>query len=86
MFVVMAYDVDAKRVKKVHSISQKYLIQVQQSLFQGNLSVKQLQRLQNELSMVLNSDTDKVIFYKSADNMLVEIDQFGASCDEEMIL
>lgn len=82
----MSYDVGEKRVKKAHSIAQKYLIQVQNSLFQGNLTQGQLQKLQNELSLFLQSDTDKVVFYKSLDGFLPTIDQFGTPTDEEMIL
>lgn len=84
MFVVMSYDIGEKRGRKVHNIASKYLIPVQKSLFQGFLTEKQLRRLQNELSPVVDPDDDKLIFYKT--DGVLQIDEVGTFEDRDMIL
>jgi len=84
MFVIMVYDVAAKRVNRVRKIAEKYLFPVQHSLFQGYLSEKQLRKIQNELSLILLPDDDNVIFYKS--DFGLQVDELGGSDDYDMIL
>ena len=86
MFIIMSYDINEKRVKKAHNITQKYLSPVQRSLFQGFLTEKKLNRLKNELSLFLLPEEDKVVFYKSFDDTRLMIEQFGTATDTEMIL
>ena len=38
MFVIMSYDINKKRVSKVMKVCRKYLIHVQKSVFEGNLT------------------------------------------------
>lgn len=38
MYVLIAYDVDAKRVAKVHKVLKKYLTWTQNSLFEGEIT------------------------------------------------
>ena len=86
MFVVVSYDVREKRVKKVHDIVQKYLLPVHRSVFQGYLTEKQLGRLRRELAPILQPEEDNVVFYKSFDIRMLEIEQLGIQTNEEMIL
>lgn len=86
MFVVMAYDVGEKRVAKVRKIAEKFLLPVQNSVFQGDLTTKQLQRLQYELKGAIIPESDKIIFYKTQFDYALQIDEIGFVSDEEMIL
>ena len=63
MFTIMAYDVNVARVAKVLKIGRRYLNWVQNSLFEGELSRAQLERLKSELKRVINEEEDSVIFY-----------------------
>jgi CRISPR-associated protein Cas2 len=63
MFVVMVYDAGEKRVQKFHKTCRKYLTWVQFSVFEGELTVAQLERLKAELKMLMNSEEDSVIVY-----------------------
>ena len=63
MFVIMAYDVNVRRVTKVLKIGRKYLNWVQNSLLEGELTFAQLERLKAELKKILNKDEDSVVFY-----------------------
>ncbi|OAQ19792.1 CRISPR-associated endonuclease Cas2 [Thermosulfurimonas dismutans] len=63
MFVILVYDAGAKRVQKFHKICRKYLNWVQLSVFEGELTEVQLERLLAELREVMNSEEDSVIVY-----------------------
>lgn len=49
MFVILVYDVKAKRNNKILKTCRKYLRHVQKSVFEGNLTEAKLKRLKNEL-------------------------------------
>lgn len=50
MFIIVAYDVDAKRTEIFKKMCQVYLTKVQNSVFQGELNEAQLMRLKSNLS------------------------------------
>lgn len=63
MFVILVYDVNVKRVSKIHKTCRKYLKRVQRSVFEGELSQKQLTKLQNELERLVRPSEDAVYIY-----------------------
>ena len=63
MFVIMAYDVDVGRVTRALKVGRKYLNWVQNSLFEGELTIAQLARLKSDMKKVIDEDEDAVIFY-----------------------
>ena len=48
MFVILVYDVKAKRNNKILKTCRKYLRHVQKSVFEGNLTEAKLKRLKNQ--------------------------------------
>ena len=50
-------------MKKVALICQKYLIRVQKSVFEGDLTKSQLYCLDKEIKHIIEKDTDSVIIY-----------------------
>lgn len=53
MFVIVTYDVNAKKNNKVLKICRKYLLHVQKSVFEGMITEAKLKRLKNELAQVI---------------------------------
>jgi CRISPR-associated protein Cas2 len=49
MHLIIAYDVEAKRTEKFKKICQNYLIKIQNSVFEGDISESQLMRLRDVL-------------------------------------
>lgn len=49
MFVIVVYDINIKRVSKIHKICREYLYPIQKSVFEGEISQKNLKKLQWEL-------------------------------------
>ncbi len=65
MFVVLAYDCSSqKRVRKALCISRKYLLQVQYSVFEGDITRTKFNEMINEFSRILDYNQDKLIVYK----------------------
>ena len=63
MFVIMAYDVGVKRVSKILKISRRYLLWIQNSVFEGEITPGKFKAQKNEINAVINDDEDSVIFY-----------------------
>ncbi|MCR4443399.1 MAG: CRISPR-associated endonuclease Cas2 [Peptococcaceae bacterium] len=63
MFVIMVYDINEKRVAKVLKRSRKYLYWVQNSVFEGEISETNFNKLKIELSRIIKDKEDSVIFY-----------------------
>lgn len=64
MFVIVTYDINAKRVSKVMKICRKYLHHVQKSVFEGIITESKVYRLKKELESVINTEEDKICIYK----------------------
>lgn len=64
MFVILCYDINQKRVGKVMKICKKYLVHVQKSVFEGNITEAKLCKLQKELKHVIYTDEDSIILYR----------------------
>jgi len=64
MFIILVYDVKEERVAKALKICRKYLIHVQNSVFEGEISEAKLRILKDELRSVLDENYDSVIIYK----------------------
>ena len=63
IFVIMVYDINEKRCNKVLKIGRKYLVWVQNSVLEGNITWAKFEILRKELSNVINQEEDSVIFY-----------------------
>ncbi|AOT70862.1 CRISPR-associated endonuclease Cas2 [Geosporobacter ferrireducens] len=64
MFVIVTYDVGEKRVNKVRKHLKKYLIWVQNSVFEGEITEGKLEKCLMELSRKINKHEDSIYVYK----------------------
>ena len=53
MYVILVYDIHQKRVGKALKICRKYLIHIQKSVFEGNITESKLKALKEELGHLL---------------------------------
>jgi CRISPR-associated protein Cas2 len=63
MYVIIVYDVAQERVAKVCKKLRRRLTWVQNSVFEGEISEADFKKIQADLSEVIESDTDSVLFY-----------------------
>ncbi|ACM59286.1 CRISPR-associated endonuclease Cas2 [Caldicellulosiruptor bescii] len=64
MFVIVTYDVNEKRVNKVRKILKKYFTWVQNSVFEGEITLGKLEKCKRELLSVIEKNEDSVYFYE----------------------
>jgi len=62
MFVILVYDASVERVQKFLKVCRKYLVHVQRSVFEGELTEAELRALRGELSQILKEE-DSVVIY-----------------------
>ena len=63
MFVIVTYDVDEKRVNKVRKHLKKYLIWVQNSVFEGEITAGKLCKCLSEINKITIKETDSIYVY-----------------------
>jgi len=73
MFAIVIYDVASKKDTKVLKLLRKYLIHVQKSVFEGELTPAQLKLIKEEISRLnLDHDTDSVLIYTTLSDKAIQ--------------
>ena len=75
MYVILVYDVGEQRVAKMPPILRKYLKHVQRSVFEGNITPADMERMKKEIVTVIDKDSDTVRMYifRSEEAMKTEV-------------
>ena len=76
MYVITAYDVEAKRTQLFKKTCQRFLSRVQNSVFEGNLTRAQLMKLTHQLKQLIKSE-EMVKLWVIADNQIFTIHTLG---------
>jgi CRISPR-associated protein Cas2 len=63
VFVIVAYDINVKRVNKALKVGRRYLDWTQNSLFEGELTTAQLANLKADFKKVIKEEEDSIVFY-----------------------
>jgi CRISPR-associated protein Cas2 len=78
MKVILIYDIsliekkDQKRLTKVMKVARKYLHHIQKSVFEGELTLGKLKRLEYEILNIVDKNRDSVIIYTFPDSINFE--------------
>ena len=64
MFVIVTYDIGAKRGVKSMKICKKYLHHVQRSVFEGNITERKLKKMKGELESCIIRNIDSICIYQ----------------------
>lgn len=65
MYVILVYDVGQKRVGKMLKLCRQYLVWIQNSVFEGELTEVKLKELLKRAKAIMDTDTDSVIVFKT---------------------
>lgn len=79
MYVILAYDVNAKRVSKVMKICKKYLYRVQNSVFEGYITESKLAHLKKELENKIDTGNDSILIYRMDSTRFIQKEQLGVA-------
>ena len=77
MYIILTYDVGKKRVSMVMKTCRKYLLHVQNSVFEGTVTEAKLKRLKNELAHIIQIEHDSVQIYELCSLRFVTKSQIG---------
>lgn len=64
MHVLLMYDIGEDRVQKVRKVCLKYLIPIQLSVYEGELTEGQLRKLKSNIREVIDESYDSVLIFK----------------------
>lgn len=65
MYVILVYDVKEKRVAKMLKLCRKYLMWIQNSVFEGEITEVKLKELELKAREIINEAEDSIIIFKS---------------------
>ena len=77
MFVIVVYDAGENRVQKFLKVCRKYLVHVQRSVFEGEVTEAQLRLLKNEIRKIMNPEEDSLVIYKFRTKKYYERETIG---------
>lgn len=86
MYIILVYDIvmdekGPKVLRRVFKTCKKYLVHIQNSVFEGELSEGQIFQLKTELSKWMRKDEDSCIIFKSRNSNWLE-KEFWARVDD----
>lgn len=87
MYVILVYDIicdekGRKILPKVFKICKKYLVHIQNSVFEGNLNKANSLALQKELDVYIRKDKDSVIMFHTREERWMNKDFLGKTDDK----
>lgn len=87
MYVILVYDIvtddtGKKILPKVFKICKKYLIHIQNSVFEGNINLANIEMLKCELKQYIRKDMDSVILFTSRDEKWLSKEFIGVEDDK----
>ncbi|MBL7818858.1 MAG: CRISPR-associated endonuclease Cas2 [Saprospiraceae bacterium] len=77
MYVIAVYDCGEKRVAKMLKLMRRYLIWIQNSVFEGELSGVQLKKLKIEAAEIMNPSEDSLIIFTSRQERWLDKEVLG---------
>ena len=77
MYVLIVYDIAVERVTKVHKLLKRYLNWRQNSVFEGEATEAQIEKLKQELHNIINVKTDSVLIYIARDEKWLKREEIG---------
>lgn len=87
MYVILVYDIKSdkdgqKVLAKTFKTCKKYLVHIQNSVFEGEISVSQLLKLKMELNSVIREDRDSLIVFKCRNEKWLPKEFWGIEDDK----
>jgi CRISPR-associated protein Cas2 len=82
MYILIVYDVEVKRVTKVHKFLKRFLHWVQNSVFEGELTPAKIEELKSGLSKIIHTGSDSILMFVARDRRWLEKEIIGKERSE----
>ena len=89
MYVILVYDINLeekegqKVLRNVYKTCKKYLVHIQNSVFEGELLESQMLKLKTELNRYIRDDKDSVIVFNSRSQRWLDKEFLGMIEDDK---
>jgi CRISPR-associated protein Cas2 len=77
MYILIVYDVEVKRVTKVHKFLKRYLHWVQNSVFEGELTPAQIEAMKSGLNKIIDNTADSILMFVARERRWLEKEVIG---------
>lgn len=83
MYIILVYDINLQNnegttvLRKVFKTCKKYLVHIQNSVFEGELTSAQVVKLEKEIKKYIRNEQDSVIMFKSRNERWLEKEFLG---------
>ena len=77
MYVILVYDFGEKRVQKMLKLCRKYLMWIQNSVFEGEISEARLKELLIQANTFMKKEEDSIILFKGRDKNWMDKEIIG---------
>lgn len=86
MYIILVYDIvtddkGKKILPKVFKICKRYLVHIQNSVFEGELTPPQLKEMKFELSKIIRTNKDSLIIFKNRQKKWLDKEYLGLKDD-----
>ena len=77
MYILIVYDIEVKRVTKVHKFLKKYLNWVQNSVFEGEMTPAQIEAMKSGLNKIIDRESDSILMFAARERRWLEKEIIG---------
>jgi len=87
MYIIAIYDINTetkqgrRALNKVFKVMKKYLIHIQKSVFEGELTKAQFQKMKLEIMQIIDPNCDSVIYFSSRNSRWLDKEIYGLGRD-----
>ncbi|OIQ05271.1 MAG: CRISPR-associated endonuclease Cas2 [Candidatus Altarchaeum sp. CG2_30_32_3053] len=82
MYLIVVYDINEKRVNKVCKFLRTYLYWIQNSVFEGEVTNANFEKMMVKLKKIIDEKEDSVIFFKMPSEKGMEKEILGVERNE----
>lgn len=91
MYIILIYDIckdenGQKRWNRVFKLCKQYLVHIQKSVFEGEISEADLMILKKSIEKEIKKDCDSVIIFKSRNKSWLDKDIMGIEQDDPFMI
>lgn len=77
MYTIIVYDVEQKRVGKMCKLLRGYLNWIQNSVFEGEITIGKFAELKAKIYKLINEDADSIIIFQMESNKWLNREVIG---------
>ena len=77
MYIIIVYDIKVERVNKVKSFLRQHIFWIQNSVFEGEVTESEYEKIYKGLMEITDEDEDSIIIYKLRNEELLNREVIG---------